>query len=57
MKEGDEVVVHYTVKGTEKTAQEVDHVGKDGMKATVVAVKSVGSRRENGHRQDGRRSP
>ena len=41
MKEGDEVVVHYTVKGAEKTAQEVDHVGKDGLKASVVAVKSV----------------
>jgi len=41
MKEGDEVVVHYTVKGTVKTAQEVDHVGKDGLKVTEVAVKSV----------------
>lgn len=41
MKEGDEVVVHYTVKGTVKTAEELDHVGKDGLKVTVVAVKSV----------------
>lgn len=41
MKEGDEVVVHYTVKGTVKTAQEVDHIGKDGMKMTVVVVKGV----------------
>ena len=41
MKEGDEVVVHYTVKGAEKTADEVDHIGKDGMKASVVVVKSV----------------
>ena len=41
MKEGDEVVVHYTVKGAEKTAEEVDHVGKDGLKMSVVAVKSV----------------
>lgn len=41
MKEGDEVVVHYTEKGAVKTADEVDHVGKDGMKMTVVAVKSV----------------
>jgi len=41
MKEGDDVVVHYTVKGTEKTAEEVDHVGKDGLKASVVVVKSV----------------
>src|SRR5580704_7767677 len=38
MKEGDEVVVHYTVKGTVKTAHEVDHVGKDGLKATEAAV-------------------
>src|SRR5271170_5128966 len=41
MKEGDEVVVHYTEKGAVKTAQEVDHVGKDGLKMTEVAVKSV----------------
>jgi len=41
MKEGDEVVVHYTVKGTEKTADEVDHLGKDGLKVSEVAVKSV----------------
>src|SRR5262249_7211594 len=26
MKEGDQVIVHYTVKGAEKTAEEVDHV-------------------------------
>jgi len=41
MEEGEDVVVHYTVKGAEKTAQEVDHVGKDGLKVSVVAVKSV----------------
>jgi hypothetical protein len=41
IKEGDEVVVHYTVKGTEKTAVEVDHIGKSGLKASEVAVKSV----------------
>jgi len=41
LKEGDEVIVHYTVKGSEKTAEEVDHVGKDGLKVSVVAVKSV----------------
>jgi hypothetical protein len=41
VKEGDEVVVHYTVKGVDKTAMEVDHLGKDGLKASVVAVKSV----------------
>jgi hypothetical protein len=41
LKEGDEVIVHYTVKGGEKTAEEVDHIGNDGLKASVVAVKSV----------------
>jgi hypothetical protein len=41
MKEGDDVVVHYTVKGTEKTAVEVDHIGKDGLRAGDVVVKSV----------------
>src|SRR5579871_6404741 len=38
MKEGDEVIVHYTEKGAVKTAQEIDHVGKGGLKMTVVAV-------------------
>jgi hypothetical protein len=41
VKEGDEVVVHYTVKGAEKTAVEVDHLGKDGVRASEVVVKAV----------------
>ena len=41
VKEGDQVVVHYTKKGAEETAEEVDHVGKDGLKASVVAIKSI----------------
>jgi hypothetical protein len=41
MKEGDQVVVHYTEKGAVDTAREVDHIGKDGLKMSVVAVKSV----------------
>jgi hypothetical protein len=41
MKEGDDVIVHYTVKGAEKTAKEVDHLGKDGLHVSEVAVKSV----------------
>jgi hypothetical protein len=41
MKEGDEVIVHYTVKGADKTAEEVDHVGKAGLHESQVAVKSV----------------
>src|SRR5579862_2462550 len=42
MKEGDEVVVHYSEKGAVKTAKEVDHVGEGGLKAAEVTVKSVG---------------
>jgi preprotein translocase subunit YajC len=42
LKEGSEVVAHYTVKGTESTATEVDKVGKDGMKATEGTVTKVG---------------
>jgi hypothetical protein len=30
MKEGSQVVVHYSVKGTEKTAEEVDRIGDGG---------------------------
>jgi len=41
VKEGDNVVVHYTVKGADKTAEEIDHVGKDGLKTSEVVVKSV----------------
>jgi hypothetical protein len=33
LKEGTEVVAHYTTRGTEKTASEVDRVGKDGIKS------------------------
>jgi hypothetical protein len=42
LKEGSEVVTHYTVKGTDKTAVEVDHVGKDGMKVVDGTVTRVG---------------
>lgn len=41
MKEGDEVVVHYSERGAMKTANEIDHVGKGGLKMSEVAVKSV----------------
>ena len=41
IKEGDNIVVHYTVKGAEKTADEVDHIGKGGLKMSEVAIKSV----------------
>jgi len=38
IKEGSEVAVHYTAKGTEETAREIDDVGKDGLKAADVTV-------------------
>jgi hypothetical protein len=41
VKEGDQVVVHYTKKGAVETAQEVDHVGRDGLKTTVASVRDV----------------
>ncbi len=42
LSEGSEVVVHYTAKGTEKTATEVDKVGKDGLKSVDGTVTKVG---------------
>jgi hypothetical protein len=39
--EGSEVVAHYTTKGAEKTAVEVDKVGKDGMHAVAGTVTHV----------------
>jgi hypothetical protein len=39
--EGSHVVVHYTVKGTEKTAQEVDRVGDGGLKVTEGTVSKI----------------
>ena len=41
LKDGDEVVVHYTVKGTVKTANEFDRLGKDGLHATEGTVKAI----------------
>src|SRR5487761_693409 len=31
LREGSQVVVHYTKQGTEETAEEIDHIGKDGL--------------------------
>jgi hypothetical protein len=42
LSEGSEVVVHYTVKGSEKSATEVDKVGKDGLKYVDGTVTKVG---------------
>jgi hypothetical protein len=41
LKEGSHVVVHYTDKGTEKTAEEIDHIGKGGLKATEGTVRGI----------------
>ncbi len=41
VKEGSEVVAHYTVKGADKTVVEVDRVGKDGMKETDGTVTAI----------------
>jgi len=34
LREGGEVVVHYTVKGSDEIALEIDHVGEGGLKTT-----------------------
>jgi hypothetical protein len=39
--EGSEVVAHYTKKGADETAVEVDKVGKDGMHAVEGSVSKV----------------
>jgi hypothetical protein len=47
LKEGSEVVVHYTKKGAEKIAAEVDHVGTDGLKraeGTIARIDRIGKR-------------
>jgi len=41
LKEGSTVVAHYSVKGSEKTAEEIDDVGKEGMKATEGTVSHI----------------
>jgi hypothetical protein len=42
LKEGSEVAVHYTAKGSEKTAVEVDKLGKDGVKSVDGTITKVG---------------
>jgi hypothetical protein len=41
LKEGSDVAVHYTAKGTEETAEEIDKIGKDGMKVTDATVTHI----------------
>jgi len=42
LKEGSEVAVHYTEKGREKTAVEVDRLGKDGINSVDGTVSKIG---------------
>jgi hypothetical protein len=44
LKEGSQVAVHYTAKGADETAEEVDNIGKDGLKATEATVTHVDRR-------------
>ena len=41
LKKGSEVAVHYTDKGTVKTAEEIDCIGKDGLKFEEGTVKKI----------------
>src|ERR1700721_2187519 len=41
LKEGSDVVAHYAVKGTDKTAVEIDNVGKHGIKAVDGTVTHI----------------
>ncbi len=41
LKEGSEVAVHYSAKGTVETADEVDNIGKGGLKATEATVTRI----------------
>jgi len=41
LKEGSEVAVHYIAQGTEETAEEIDNIGKDGLKVTEATVTHI----------------
>jgi len=38
LREGSDVVVHYSAKGSEETAEEIDRIGKGGLKASEGTV-------------------
>jgi ribosomal protein L19 len=44
LREGSSVVVHYTTKGTEETAEEVDHIGNEGIQTAEGAVVRIDRR-------------
>ncbi len=41
LKEGSEVVVHYSTRGAEDTADEIDRIGNDGLKVSEGTVKKI----------------
>lgn len=41
LKDGSEVVVHFTRRGSEDTAEEIDHIGKDGLRVGEGTVKKI----------------
>lgn len=41
LKEGTQVAVHYTEKGSERTVEAVDHIGKDGLKTSTYTVHKI----------------
>lgn len=41
LKEGSEVAVHYTAKGTVETADEIDNIGKEGLKVTEGTITRI----------------
>jgi hypothetical protein len=41
LKEGTDVVAHYTKRGAEDTAVEIDNVGRDGLKTTEGTVSEI----------------
>jgi hypothetical protein len=41
LKEGGHVAVHYTASGTTKTADEIDNIGKDGLKTTDATITHI----------------
>lgn len=38
LQEGAQVVVHYTKQGADETAEEIDHIGKDGLKMSEGSI-------------------
>jgi hypothetical protein len=41
LKEGSQVAVHYTAKGADETAEEIDDIGHDGLKATDGTITHI----------------